>query len=136
MKTTLRATLALLLLVSTIPAQSLRKSDFLTPKPLAATTGLFRPMGPMAISSTVVCTLGQSLDIISSTGYEGNAFLRDSNGKMNRARAIPLKLAPCLLPLLFERKLNRTARIAVHVAQFALGAAALYDAGHNFKVNH
>lgn len=74
-------------------------------------------------------------DVASSTGYEANGFLRGSDGRMNRGKAIPLKLALCAIPLLWEKKAPKWVRITMRAVQFTGGGIGLYDAIRNWKVN-
>lgn len=122
-----------ILVFSATSQAQVQKSSFLKPQPIKQ--DIWKPFGPMTIATTSLCLTGQGLDVISSTGFEGNSFLRGSNGRMNRGKAIPLKLMPCLLPLIWERKMSRPARIGVRIAQFGIGLIGAYDGGHNFRIN-
>lgn len=110
------------------------KSDFVRPQPID--TSIWKARGPMTTIATGVCAAGQSADLISSTGREANGFLRGSNGRINMSKAVPLKLGLCFVPLAFDKKLPKWARVSFRIAQFFGGGVGIYDAITNHRNNH
>lgn len=67
-----------------------------------------------------------------AAGSKEKEMKRTMEISSSKAKATPMKLGMCVVPLLWEKKAPRWLRITVRAAQFTTGAVGFYLAGKNW----
>lgn len=97
--------ITLALLCATAHSQTLKKSDFLKPKPIQADKKWKPYVGSISLASLAVCGIGAISDPLSTRGLnETNPLFRNDRGGIRVGRSLAVGLAPCAATYLFEKK--------------------------------